>query len=63
MSNHVKFSNLSSSPVSSRPSKKELGKSKYYRKNHKKSQNQFSKKKECTYAQEGQFSQSFIQKN
>jgi len=49
--NPVKFSNLLPILVPLRPSKKELSKSKYYGKNHKKIQNQSGKKKECTYAQ------------
>ena len=43
--NPVKFSNLLPILVSLRLSKKELSKSKYYGKNHKKSQNQSGKKK------------------
>jgi len=47
----VKFSNLPTLPVSPKLSKEELTKSCYYKKNYKKSQNQFGRKKEHTYAQ------------
>jgi len=49
--NPIEFSNLLPPLVTSKLSKKKLSKSKYHEKNHKKSQNQFSKKKECAYVQ------------
>jgi len=46
MTNSIKFSNLSPSPVSSKLSKKELSKSKYYRKNQKNLKTNLTKRKD-----------------
>ena len=51
MKNPVEFSNLPPLSIPLRLSKKKLSKSKYHRKNQKKSQNQSNKKKECSYTQ------------